>query len=296
MTPVDAAATPDATVAPDAGPAICIGRSAQPLDAVWTLTVDGRVRTARVHVPASYDPARPTPLVLDFHGYSMTGQTQEALTRLPAKSDAAGFVTVAPDGTGAVLGWNAGACCGTAASTGVDDVGFVDALLAELDARLCLDARRVYATGFSNGGFLSHRLACERADVFAAIAPVSGVLGVACTAPTRPVPVLHIHGTADTIVPYAGSPGLGFASVDSTIAGWVARNGCAATATEVFAQGDARCERYSGCTGGADVELCTITAGGHTWPSGGPFPGGYQSTDLAATDVIWDFFVAHPRP
>ena len=286
--PIDAA-TLDA-------PAACVGRSPQPLDAVWTLTVDGLPRTARVHVPASYDPARPTPLVLDLHGYSMSGLTQAELTRLPAKADAAGFVVVHPDGTGAPLGWNAGACCGTAASTGVDDVGFVDALLAELDARLCVDPRRIYATGFSNGGFLAHRLACERADVFAAIAPVSGVIGVATCAPSRPVPVLHVHGTADTVVPFAGSPGLGFPSVDATITGWIARDQCAAPAVETFAQGDARCVSYRGCAGGAEVALCTITGGGHTWPSGGPFPGGHQSTDLDATATIWDFFVAHPRP
>ncbi|MEZ4401231.1 MAG: PHB depolymerase family esterase [Kofleriaceae bacterium] len=286
-------ATPDAAV--DAAPATCTGRAAQPLDAVWTLTVDGRPRTARVHVPAAYDPTRPTPLVLDFHGYSMTATSQEALTRLPAKADAAGFVVVHANGTGAVQGWNAGACCGTAASTGVDDVGFVDALLAELEARLCVDPDRVYATGFSNGGFLAHRLACERAEVFAAIAPVSGVLGIPACAPSRPVPVLHVHGTADTVVPYAGSAALGFASVATTIDGWVARNGCTTGPTEVFAQGDTTCVSYGGCAGGADVELCTITGGGHTWPGGGPFPGGHQSTDLAATDALWDFFVAHPR-
>ncbi len=280
--------------APDAG--ACVGRSPQPRDAIWRLTVDGRVRTARVHVPASYDPARPTAVVLDFHGYSMSSLTQEGLTRWPEQADASGFVTVHPDGTGAVQGWNAGACCGTAAATGVDDVGFVDALVAELDATLCLDRQRIYATGFSNGGFLAHRLACERADVIAAIGPVAGVLGVPDCAPSRPMPVLHIHGTADTVVPYDGSVALGFASVATTIAGWVARNGCTGEATEVFARGDARCVAYPGCAGGAAVELCTITGGGHTWPGGGPFPGGHQSRDLDATARLWAFFVAHPRP
>jgi polyhydroxybutyrate depolymerase len=247
-------------------------------------------------VPASYDPTTPTPLVLDFHGYSMTALTQEQLTRLPAKADAAGFIVAHADGTGVVQGWNAGSCCGTAASTGVDDVAFVDALVAEMHNRLCIDARRIFATGFSNGGFLSHRLACERADVFAAVAPVSGVMGIASCTPSRPMPVLHIHGTADAVVPYDGSVALGFGSVADTIAGWVARDGCSPTPTSVFARGDASCVAYRGCGNGAEVELCTITAGGHTWPGGGPFPGGHQSTDLSATDAVWDFFVAHPRP
>lgn len=291
----------DARLDPDAPPPVdaavgCTGREAQPLDAVWTITSGGIDRTLRVHVPASYDPARRTPVVLDFHGYTMSGQAQEALTLFPAKADAEGFVVVHADGTGGLRGWNAGACCGTAASSGTDDVGFVDAMLAELDARLCVDPRRVYATGFSNGGFLSHRLACERTDRIAAIAAVSGVMGMASCAPSRAIPVLQIHGTADTIVPYNGSAALGFPSVATTVADWAGRNACVGTPVETFAQGDARCETRRDCRDGSEVALCTITAGGHTWPGGGPFAGGHQSRDLDATDAIWDFFLAHPLP
>lgn len=282
----------DAGLDVDAAPARCAGRAPQPLDAVWTI---GN-RSFRVHVPASYDPTAPTPLVFDFHGYTMTALTQETMTRFTAKSDTAGFVVVHADGTGAVQGWNAGACCGTAASTGVDDVGFVDAMVAELSARLCIDPKRIYATGFSNGGFLSHRLACERAGVFAAIAPVSGVNGMATCAPSRAVPVMHFHGTADTVVPYAGSPALGFEAAAATVTAWAERDGCTEAPVETFDQGDARCVATRGCAGGAEVVFCTITAGGHTWPGGGFFPGGHISTDLSATDAMWDFFVAHPLP
>lgn len=293
--PNDDALAPDAATA-DAAPATCAGRDPQPLDAVWTLTVGSLDRTFRVHVPASYDPTRPTPLVFDFHGYTMSGQSQEDMTRFAAKSDQAGFVVVHPDGTGALRGWNAGRCCGTAASTGVDDLGFVDAMIAELDARLCIDGKRIYATGFSNGGFLSHRLGCERAGVFAAIAPVSGVMGIDGCAPVRPMPVMHVHGTADTVVPYNGSVALGYEPAPTTVAGWVARDHCTAAPVVTFEQGDARCEATRGCDGGAEVVFCTITGGGHTWPGGAFFPGGHISTDLSATDAMWDFFVQHPLP
>jgi polyhydroxybutyrate depolymerase len=233
-------------------------------------------------------------VVFDFHGYAMSGIWQEALSRLPAKSDAAGFIAVHANGTGALLGWNAGSCCGTAAAIGIDDIGFVDAMLAELDTRLCVDPKRIYATGFSNGGFLSHRLGCERASVFAAIAPVAGVMGVTPCTPSRPMPVMQIHGTGDAVIPYAGN--LTFEPVVTTIAGWVSRNRCNAAPVEIFHQGDVRCTATRGCHGDAEVILCTITGGGHTWPGGGFLPVGHQTTDLAATDAMWDFFVAHPLP
>lgn len=291
--PADLDAPPADVDAPPA--ATCVDRMPQPLDAVWTLTHANLQRSIRVHVPASYDPTRPTPVVLDFHGYTMSAQSQEDLTRLPEKADEAGFIAVHADGTGAPRGWNGGDCCGTPATTNLDDVGFVLALLDELERRLCVDPDRVFATGFSNGGFLSHRLACEAADRIAAIAPVAGVMGVDACAPSRPVPVMHTHGTADGIVPYNGGGLTGYRSVATTVAGWAARNGCTGEPIETFAQGDARCVAHRGCAGGAEVVLCTITGGGHTWPGGGYFPGGHISTDLSITDAMWDFFSAHPR-
>jgi polyhydroxybutyrate depolymerase len=289
----DAAITDDVD-APAA--AACEGKSTQPLDAIWMIEHGGMTRTIRVHVPASYDPARPTPVVLDFHGYTMSAQAQEDMTRLPAKADAAGFISVTPDGTGSLRGWNAGACCGTPAQTGLDDVGFVNLLLDQLEARLCVDTRRVFSTGFSNGGFLSHRLACEASTRIAAIAPVAGMMGISDCNPTRPVPVMHFHGTSDTIVPYSGGGFSGYRSAADTDAGWATRNGCDATTTETFARGDSRCVSHAGCDGGSEVTLCTITGGGHTWPGGGYFPGGHITTDLSATDAMWAFFEAHPMP
>jgi polyhydroxybutyrate depolymerase len=294
------AAPPDATPTPepDAPPAArCEGRSAQPLDDVWTLSVAGADRSIRVHVPASYDPTVPTPVVLAFHGYTLNSQTMFEQSHLVEKSDAEGFILAAPDGTGALFGWNAGDCCGTAAASGVDDVGFVGALIDELALRTCVDEDRVYATGFSNGGFLSHRLACELADRIAAVAPVSGVMGIDDCNPSRPVPVFEVHGTGDLVVPYAGGGITAFRSVAQTISDWADRDACpSGPPTETYAQGDARCETHASCGEGAEVTLCTITDGGHQWPGGTGLPGGgTTSTDLVATDAIWAFFVAHPR-
>ncbi|MEZ4364904.1 MAG: PHB depolymerase family esterase [Kofleriaceae bacterium] len=286
------------TSAPDAAPAVaCVGKAGQPQDAVWTIAHGGRERTVRVHVPASYVPSQATPLWLNFHGYAMNAEWQAEVTALEQRAETYGAIVVHPEGTGAIKGWNAGACCGSATLTDVDDVGFVEALLDRLEDELCVDGDRVFASGFSNGGFLSHRLACELAPRIAAIATVSGVMGIDDCAPARPVPVLSFHGTSDLTVPYEGSWVFGFRSEEDSIAGWVERNGCTGAAIETYAMGDARCVTRGNCTAGADVGLCTIDGGGHQWPGGEAIPAsGKVSHDLDASDAIWAFFAAHPRP
>lgn len=292
--------------APSAGPdgdttdappgAACTGLAAQPLDTTWTVNWGGVDRTVNVHVPASYDPTMRTPVVLGFHGYTLNAETQANQSHMIAASDQDGFIAIHANGTGALLGWNAGDCCGTAASSGVDDVGLVGAILDRLETEMCIDTDRVYATGFSNGGFLSHRLGCELSDRIAAIAPVAGVMGIPDCNPARSVPVFEVHGDADPVVAYNG--GLGFRSVAETIAGWADRDECPPGAPAVtYQNGDATCETHTGCAGGAEVTLCTIAGGGHQWPGGEALPGGGNtSTDLDATAAIWSFFVAHPMP
>jgi polyhydroxybutyrate depolymerase len=296
--PDAASATADAaTAAPPADARVCLGKQAQPTDKTYTLRSGGLDRTFDVHVPASYDPTRPTPLVFDFHGYTMTSQEEILLTGMNAKADRAGFIAVHPEGTGTTPSWNAGACCGDAALDKVDDVAFVRAMLDDLEVELCVDERRVYSAGMSDGAFLSHRLGCELSDRIAAIAPVAGVLGVPTCTPSRPVPVMHFHGTADPLVPYGGSPTLGFPPVLDTFRGWATRDACTGDPTITFEKGDARCQTYAHCDGGAEVTLCTITDGGHTWPGGLPVPAlGKTTTDLDATDAMWTFFQAHPMP
>jgi polyhydroxybutyrate depolymerase len=249
--------------------------------------VGGTQRTARVHVPASYDPSARTPLVVNIHGRTSNAAQQADLSHAIAKSDAEGFVVIHPQSATSPTSWNAGGCCDPAVSDKVDDAGFIEALLDEAEARLCVDPDRVYAMGLSNGGYMSYRIACELADRFAAVGPVAAHLLMSTCTPARPVPVFHVHGTDDSLVSYA--------YVDETIDFWRNKNGCTTQQTS-YQHGDASCVTYGGCNKGADVVLCTIDGGGHQWPGGETLPFlGYKSDDLITTDAVWSFFAAHPR-
>ena len=300
-----AASAPDAPAAPDASAAsgdaavapLCTGKAPASGDSVWTVTSGGLPRLVNVHVPTAYDPTKPTPLVLNFHGFTSDAIQEAILSQMSPLADANDFIVMYPVGTGVPLSWNAGACCGTAAATGVDDIQMVRDLLDQAEQQLCIDPHRIYATGMSNGGFLSHRIGCELADRFAAIAPVAGVLGIpdADCHPSRPVPVIEFHGTSDPLVPWDGSTTLGFPSVTSTFTGWADRDGCTGAPAQTYQHGDATCSTYSQCAGGAEVTLCTIQGGGHTWPGGTPVPTlGATSTDISASAAMWTFFAAHP--
>jgi polyhydroxybutyrate depolymerase len=327
--------------APDAGageagpPAVvCPPTSLAPGDYTRTLSVDGGTRTYYVHVPPGAP--KPAALVFAFHGGGMTalgdgGLAFENFAHVIPKSDASGFVLVEPEGTpalgalshpGALDVFNAGNCCEAAEQKNgnVDDVGFVAAMIDAVAMETCIDPKRVFATGLSNGGMLSHRLACQLSDKIAAIAAVSGGMGnrdldtqppttlFPCS-PTRRVPVLHIHGTQDACYPYDGGWGplslLTFEAVPVTIQGWLTRNGCGSGApTTVSTHGAASCFLYP-CPKTAEVELCTIDGGGHYWPGGDDWSGstvfcganqGVRSSDLIANDAMWAWFQAHPMP
>jgi polyhydroxybutyrate depolymerase len=307
--------------AEDAGvPAVPSPGCAAPLglDAGTThfqLAHDGVVHDSWLHVPSGH-PSAPVPLVINLHGFLVDGPQQEAWSKMDALADEEGFAVAYATGTGSPASWNAGDCCAFDDKTR-DDVGFVSALIDEAGRRTCVDLARVYATGMSNGGFLAHRLACELGDRVAAIAPVAGVLGVdpsTCT-PARAIPVLDFHGTSDPIVPYDGGmpPGLGllypgltatFRSVAATVEFWRSADGCGATSQQTFSNGDATCLTYDSCRDGAEVALCTIAGGGHTWPGGDPnaVPGtiatvlGSTSTSIDASRRIWQFFKRYALP
>jgi len=292
--PTDAGNDSTTTVS-DSGTTTCAGKLLQPLDNTWTIVSKGTNRTANVHVPKSYDPTKGTPVVLNFHGYTSDAVQQDVLAHMSAKADKEGFIAVHPQGSNA--SWNAGACCGTSAMTQVDDVQFVRDLIDSLEAQLCVDAKRIFATGMSNGGFLSHRLGCELSDRIAAIAPVAGVNGLDTCKPTRAVPVMHFHGTADGLVPWNGNPSLHFIPVPQSFADWAMRDGCAGMPVETYRNADAHCATYQQCSGGRTVTLCTVDNGGHTWPGGTPVPSlGYTTPNLSATDAMWDFFQKNPLP
>jgi polyhydroxybutyrate depolymerase len=265
----------------------CAGKMAQPLDATWTVSVGSRNRIAKVHVPASYNPQTRTPVVLNIHGRTHNASGQATLSKAIAKSNSAGFILVHPESATSPTSWNAGSCCDPASTTDLDDVGFIEALLDELESKLCVDTDRVYSMGLSNGAYLSHKLACEVSDRIAAIGPVAGLHLQSPCSPTRSVPVMMVNGTDDTLSTYQ--------YVDESVDFWKAKNACTTTST-TYSQGDATCVTYGGCSSGADVVLCTIQGGGHQWPGGDTLPFlGKKSNDLNATDALWTFFVAHPR-
>jgi polyhydroxybutyrate depolymerase len=267
------------------------------VDSTWTILSSGIDRTFNVHVPASYAPQIETALVLNFHGFTSNAQQEDLLAAMSQKADKEGFIAVHPQGLGSPASWNAGKCCGQFAGNDLDDVQFVNDLLDELEARLCVDEKRIFSTGMSNGGFFSHRLGCDLAGRIAAVAPVAGVLGVDTCAPKRPMPVMHFHGTLDPLVPYDGSGApTTFPSVSDTFKGWATRDGCQGDPAEVFHMNEVHCARYEQCQGGSHVELCTVEGGGHTWPGGLPIPVGFTTYAINATNAMWDFFTAHPMP
>jgi len=278
-----------------------------PGDTTRTLNHDGRERSYIVYVPPTYDPTQPTPVVLVFHGGGGNAENARMMTGFDAIADAAGFIVVYPNGTGRrpdrLLTWNGGRCCAYALEQNVDDVGFVRALLTDLGTVANVDTQRIYATGMSNGAIMSYRLACELGDVIAAIGPVAATQNLDACTPARPVPVLHIHGDADRHAPYAGGVGaeslvgIPFEPVETTIDFWVQQNGCAAS-PQVTQNDSIRHTVYSGCRQDAAVELYTVVGGGHAWPGGQPgWRGGdVPTTELDASQVIWNFFAAHPQP
>jgi polyhydroxybutyrate depolymerase len=270
-----------------------------------------RQRGYKVHVPKGYDPKVPAPVLYAFHGFLQNAPMFVINgTGFVPKSDQEGFILVMPNGAqedGLGGSWNAGVCCGAAAAQKLDDVGFVRAIHGELQKHLNIDAQRVYATGFSNGGFMTHRLGCEASDLFAAIAPIAASIGTselgstgthrdpdlkACT-PERPVAVLTVHGDADGIVPYAG--------MKPSLDHWARENGCRETsvpATQPMSGGDTTCVTYEGCAG-VEVTGCTVRGGGHCWfgdascGTGAPGIGnlfvGNNSSYLKTSDAVWSF-------
>lgn len=286
-----------------AGPTLSVGQTTRTLDR------DGRTRSYIVYVPASADRGKPVAIVFVFHGGTGNADSAIHMTGFNAVADQNGFVVVYPNGTGplktnTLLTWNGGDCCGYAQQNDVDDVGFVRAIAADLQTHLNVDSRRIYAAGMSNGAIMSHRLACQAADLFAAIGPDSGTLNFSPCQPSRPVSVIEFHGTADQYIPYDGGYGskslvkASFASVPTTISFWTGADGCGSQPNaDSFA--DIQHQTWTGCGGGSSVELYTIVNGGHAWPggqSGGSVDPDQPTQTISASQLMWQFFAAHPMP
>lgn len=277
-------------------PAACPDSPVRPGEYVGLqLEFDGRTRNYNMFVPSSYDGSEATPLVFNFHGFGSNAAQQIFFSDFNVDAEERGVIAVYPNGVS--NSWNGGACCGVATGRDIDDVGFVRALLDEVATTLCIDRDRVYATGMSNGGFMSHRLACEAADIITAVGPVAGPLGLEpedCQ-PARPIPVIHFHGTADLVVPYPGNL-TGFPPVEESMQGWADRNGCDPDSTVTLEMDDATCQTWEGCDADATVTLCALDGAGHCWPGQAFCPSGVSSLTVRANAMMLDLFEQHALP
>lgn len=311
-------AVPPSTTSVTATPTLVSGASEH------AITVDGRIRMYRAFRPVGL--VDPAPLVVMLHGGFGSARTAQAAYGWDVLAGAERFVVAYPDAVGQA--WNAGGgCCGLAPAQGVDDVGFVKRVIDEVSALAPVDPTRIYVTGMSTGGMMAYRMACE-SDLFAAVGPVAATLVGDCTNPA-PISVIHIHGTADPTVPYAGPSDTGVAQIDgpavpALLARWRTTDRCGG---EVISTAGAVTRSLARCPSGRDVLLVTVEGGGHEWPgvarSGpldarpsatttpGPMPSSAAapppvastgtpvasptSDALNATWEIWTFFKAHSR-
>lgn len=278
---------------------------------------DGYQRSYRVHIPSGYRPDEAAPLVVVVHGAFSTSKAMEQHTGFSTLADKEGFVAVYPDGIG-ILGllqhWNAGHCCGKAATDEVDDVGFIANVIGQVKEYVNIDSDRVYMVGFSNGAMLTHRFAAERSDLLAAAAPLAGSIGsvVGSEEPgwrmpsaRSALPIIMFHGLLDGTIPYSqsgledASSARRYSSVGDSTRYWSLQNGCTLhDRAESIPGADVTVDIWSGCDRNATVQLFTLKDWGHRWP--GPYftdeaapEGGLQGFDAA--QIIWSFFQRHVR-
>ncbi len=280
------------------------------------LTVDGLSRRYIVHVPSSYDGTKPVPVVLMYHGYGGRAQGAMRDTRLPEKSESAGFLAVFPEGNapdpgkpGSFFGnrqsWNDGTGRFHAGKKNIDDVAFTERLLDDLAARYKVDARRIYVTGFSNGSSMAYRIGAELSHRIAAIAPIaSSGYRLDDLKLSRPVPLISIHGVSDPLNPLAGGLVVVKGTRDrkppprASIDRWAAACGCPAQPSTSHDEQGIRTIHFGPCGDGAEVVFHVVSALGHQWPGGEP--SAFSDRDIGpytdkinATDVIWEFFQKH---
>jgi polyhydroxybutyrate depolymerase len=262
-------------------------RPAHPTNVVQHFAFDGQDRTYLLGVPGGDDGTAPRPLIFDFHGWGSDMNTFEAETLLGRNGAARGAYVVTPQALGNPTRWN-----WDSRADGPDDFGFVHALLAGLEQRLCVDTERVYVAGHSNGAAFAGLLPCKAPYEFAAAASASGTVPSSCPDGVTPS-MLTVRGTADPQVRYDQ------AAVDDVVATWVKHDGCATTPRRDEPIDDVQRVRYDQCEQGAEVVLDTILGGVHVWP-GSPAaatkPGNSEAgRTFPATTEVLDFFARHLR-
>ena len=285
-----------------------------------TINSGGAERWYLRHVPPAHDGSTPVPVVVDLHGYSEGAEVHAMVSQLGPFGDEQGFVTLTPhgQGEGPVPLWDT--------APGGPDQAFLEGMLDDVEASLCVDTARVFVTGLSNGAMMTSMLACELADRFAAAAPVAGVTEVPDCHADRPVPVVAFHGTDDGFLAYeggfgpqvaslpspdgkgtlgdaagqAGGPGASTEpSVPEVMADWAERNGCDDAAPEEEAVADDVTLLTFACPAGAEAALYRVEGGGHSWPGSEFLAGaeaivGRTTMSISADEIMWDFFQQHP--
>jgi len=253
-----------------------------------TVTSGGIARSYTVNLPKDYRKGRHYSLVLSFHGHKRTSAYQEELTGLSGT----GAIVVYPQGLIGTDGESA--WTGAPYSASADDVLFTSDLLNRLQRDLCVDPRRIYASGKSNGGGFTGVLACRMSGRIAAFAIASGAFypqGGACR-PRRPAPIVDFHGTADTTIPYAGVPAKGLPPIPGWLAGWADRDGCKARPA-VRTEGTVEISRWRGCEHGSELIHYKVDGMGHAWPSTSPNLDSATPAPLDATPIVMRFFARH---
>lgn len=263
-----------------------------PGDNPRTLTHDSNSRAYRIRAPISYDGTQPVPLVVDLHGFGSSKEQQQAISGMQQRAEVEGFLVAYPDGL--FQSWNAGVCCGDAVANAIDDVGFLRAMVSAIQAEGNVDVSRIYTTGLSNGGAMTHRLACEAADLFAAAAPLAFPTPYAdfeseCQ-PSRPIPVLLFMGLSDVVIPYeSGAFGGAVESFDF----WRTKNSCGPEPIELrISLGGSFCDLDESCADETQIGLCSIR-GSALAPPLDQFSGHilYVNDDgLDLSAMIWSFF------
>ncbi len=289
----------------------CLKRKTTELHFTATLQVDGLNRTYLVNLPTGYDDGNNYSLIIAMHGGGGSGEQFERSSLLSDKANGAGFIVVYPDGVqgNGVLKartWNAGSCCDYARDNNIDDVQFISRLIDKMIADYKINPKKVYATGHSNGGMMSYRLACELANKVAAIAPCGSTMVVTspCNA-SRAVPVLHLHSEKDNNIPYQGGSGSGpgtiglhLAPLDSVMKLWSDKAGCTNPGVVEVSNNRYTLTTWTGCNNNVTIKYYLTKDGGHSWPGGkaGSVIGDPPSTAINANDLLWEFFQQHSLP
>ncbi len=268
-----------------------VQRYQEPGDYLDSIVASNLERWFIVHIPPQYEPGKPMPMVLNLHGRASTAIQQQDASRMNQKADEEGFIVVYPQALGQPTTWF-GVLFG---EEGQPDMVFFADLISYLESQISVDPARIYATGISNGATMVNRLGCDMSLVFAAVAPVAGAhSGLHLCEIVQPVSMLALHGTDDQIIPFESSaPDV--PSVKTWVEAWAERNGCLGSLRSEQAYEDVLLQSWDDCDDGTAVGLYTVGGGGHTWLGLKYGPSVDVLPEVGATDVIWEFFKAHPK-